>query len=312
MVLRQGGILNRSRRTESGVATQPNAQGAPIDRSALRGPGPRIIHNPTAENRIRMDIPSTQDLQTYTAPDDLLVERVILVTGADSGIGEALARRCAVCGATVVLLSHQTRALETVYDGIEAAGGPQPAIYPMNLEGATAHDYDELADTLSGTFGRLDGLVNNAASVSGLTPLRHYDAERWASVMAVNLHAPFLLTRACLPLLEKASDASIVFSTHDCTRAFWGAYGVAKQGVLGLMRILAQEYLDTEPEIRVNGVDTGPVHTRLHLQNYPGTRPGEIPAPEEVVAPYLYLLGADGRGVTGRNFELAPRAQSVS
>ncbi|MEA3412871.1 MAG: SDR family NAD(P)-dependent oxidoreductase [Pseudomonadota bacterium] len=259
-----------------------------------------------------MQNPTPQDLMNYTPPDALLAGRVILVTGADSGIGEALARRCASGGATVVLLSHQTRLLEAVYDGIEEAGWPQPAIYPMNLEGATARDYDELADNLSGSFDRLDGLVNNAAAVSGLTPLRHFDAQRWASVMAVNLHAPFLLTRACLPLLEKAPDASIVFSTHDCSRAFWGAYGVAKQGLLGLMRILAQEYLDREPGIRVNGVDTGPVRTRLYLQNYPGTQPGEIPEPEAVVAPYLYLLGPDARGVTGRNFELAPHAQSSS
>jgi NAD(P)-dependent dehydrogenase (short-subunit alcohol dehydrogenase family) len=255
-----------------------------------------------------MNRPDPQELLNYAPPDDLLAGRVILVTGADSGIGEALATRCASCGATVVLLSHQTRALETVYDKIEEAGGPQPAIYPMNLEGATVHDYEELAGTLAETFGRLDGLVNNAASVSGLTPLRHYDAERWASVMAINLHAPFLLTRACLPLLEKAADASIVFSTHECTRAFWGAYGVAKQGVLGLLRILAQEYRGVEPEIRVNGVDTGPVRTRLYLQNYPGTRPGEIPEPAAVIAPYLYLLGPDSRGVSGQNFELAPTA----
>ena len=84
----------------------------------------------------------------------------------------------------------------------------------MNLEGATVKDYDDLAENLGNEFGRLDGLLNNAAWVGALTPFKMYDPELWTRVLTVNLHAPFLLTQACLPLLEKAQDPAIVFSSH--------------------------------------------------------------------------------------------------
>ncbi|MCG5535102.1 YciK family oxidoreductase [Ectothiorhodospira mobilis] len=238
----------------------------------------------------------------YQPDPDLLKDRVILITGAADGIGRALALATARHGATVVLLDKVIKRLEKVYDEIEAAGGPQPAIYPMNLEGATAKDHQDLADNLDGEFGRLDGLVNNAGWIGSLTPMRHYPLELWARVMATNLNAPFLLTHALLPVLEKAPDPSIVFSTHECQKAFWGAFGVAKAGQLGLMRILAAEYQGSE-RMRVNGVDTGPVRTHMRIDHYPGEAPEKNPPPEEVIAPYLYLLGPESRGTTGENIQ---------
>ena len=248
---------------------------------------------------------SADEISHYTPASDLLRERVILVTGASDGIGKAVARAYAAHGATVVLLSRNIKGLEQVYDEIEAAGHPQPALYPMNLEGAAPHDYDDLAARLQTEFGRLDGLLNNAGWVSGLTPLRQYDIERWIQVMTVNLHAPFLLSQACLPLLDCAPDPSIVFSTHRCVKAYWGAYGVAKAGLEGLMKILASECSGDRP-VRVNGVDSGPVRTKSRQQNYPGEDPYTLPAPEDVTAPYLYYMGPDSRGVTGQNFSLTP------
>ena len=252
--------------------------------------------NSTAESH-----PPAEEISRYTPAPDLLRERIILVTGASDGIGRAVARAYAAHGATVVLLSRNIKGLEQVYDEIEAAGHPQPALYPMNLEGAAPHDYDDLAARLQTEFGSLDGLLNNAGWVSGLTPLRQYDIERWIQVMTVNLHAPFLLSQACLPLLDCAPDPSIVFSTHRCVKAYWGAYGVAKAGLEGLMKILASECSGDRP-VRVNGVDSGPVRTKLRRQNYPGEDPYTLPAPEDVTAPYLYFMGPDSRGVTGQNF----------
>jgi NAD(P)-dependent dehydrogenase (short-subunit alcohol dehydrogenase family) len=225
----------------------------------------------------------------------------VLVTGAGDGVGRAVAKACAARGATVILLGRTITKLEQVYDEIEAAGGPQPAIFPMNLETATAKDYDDLGDNIKHEFGRLDGLLNNAAQVGGLTPIRHYNINLWARMMNVNLNAPFLVCQVCIPLLEQASDPAVVFSTDDCARAFWGAYGVAKQGLAGLLKILADE-LETDRPVRVNGVDTGPVRTRLRMENYPGEDPNTLPAPEDVVAPYLYFIGPDSKGVTGQNF----------
>jgi NAD(P)-dependent dehydrogenase (short-subunit alcohol dehydrogenase family) len=233
---------------------------------------------------------------------DLLHERLILVTGAGDGIGRAAAVSFAAHGATVILLGRTIGKLETVYDEIEQAKYPQPAIYPMNLEGATPRDYEELALTLEGEFGRLDGLLHNAAVLGTLAPIAHYDVELWYQVLQTNLTAPFLLTKACLGLLMSAPDASIVMTSDRVGRkgrAYWGAYGVAKAGLENFMQILADE-LEDNTSVRVNSVDPGPVRTRLRSQAYPAEDPASLAKPEAVLKPLLYLMGPDSRGITGR------------
>jgi len=248
---------------------------------------------------------TAETIREYSPPSDLLQGRIVLVTGASAGIGKAVALDYARHGATVILLAKELNKLEQVYDEIDHAGYPQPAIYPMNLEGASPKEYDDLANRLSDEFGRLDGLLNNAGWVGGLTPLRHYDIERWIQILTINLNAPFLLTKACLPLLERSGDPAIVFSTDDCLKAYWGAYGVAKHALGGFLKILASE-LNGERPIRVNGVNTGPVGTWLRMQNYPGEDPNTLPTPEQVTTAYLYFMGPDSKGVTGTDIHLNP------
>jgi len=243
-------------------------------------------------------------MKDYQPTPDLLQDRVILVTGAGSGIGRAIARRLAGHGATVILLDRAIRMLEQVYDEIEQAGGPRPAIYPMNLEGATPKDYADLAQVLDTEFGRLDGLLHNAALFEGLTPIFNYDIELWYRILQVNLNAPFLLTQAALGLLNRSADASVVFTTDrvgDEGQAYWGAYAVAKGGAQTLMKLLASE-LETNTPIRVNSIDPGRVRTELSLRAYPGRNPAEWARPEDILAVYLYLLGPDSKGVTGQTF----------
>ena len=243
-------------------------------------------------------------MKDYQPTPDLLQDRVILVTGAGSGIGRAVARRLAGHGATVILLDRAIRMLEQVYDEIEQAGGPRPAIYPMNLEGATPKDYTDLAHVLDTEFGRLDGLLHNAALFEGLTPIFNYDIELWYRILQVNLNAPFLLTQAVLGLLNRSADASVVFTTDrvgDEGQAYWGAYAVAKGGAQTLMKLLASE-LETNTPIRVNSIDPGRVRTELSLRAYPGRNPAEWARPEDILAVYLYLLGPDSKGVTGQTF----------
>ncbi|HKK13258.1 MAG TPA: YciK family oxidoreductase [Gammaproteobacteria bacterium] len=237
---------------------------------------------------------------------DLLAERVILVTGAGDGIGRAVARACAAHGATVILLGRTIRKLEAVYDEIEQAGHAQPAIYPMNLEGAKPKDYEDLAVTLDQEFGRLDGLLHNAAMLGALTPMAHYEIELWYQVLQVNLNAPFMLTHACLPLLTGAEDASVVFTSDRVgrkARAYWGAYAAAKSGLEALMQVLADE-LEVNTRARFNSIDPGPVRTRMRQIAYPGEDPSTVAGPEDVVLPFLYLLGPASAGMTGRQFSI--------
>jgi len=239
--------------------------------------------------------------------DGLLENRVILVTGAADGIGRALATACASCRATVVLLDRNVTGLETLYDEIVTAGHPEPAIYPMDLKGATPADYQSLADVLGKEFGRLDGLVHNAACLGTLTPLSHLEDELWYEVMQTNLHAPFLLTRACLALLERPDEAAIVFNSDSVGRhgkAYWGAYGISKAGIENLMQVLADE-LDTNTGIRVNSIDPGAVSTALRAIAYPAEDRDQLNLPADVTNPFLYLLGPDSKGITGQQFVFA-------
>lgn len=247
-------------------------------------------------------------MHNYIPAPGLLNGRVILVTGAGDGIGRAAARSFAAYGATVILLGRTIRKLEAVYDEIEQAGHPLPAIYPMNLEGAAPKDYEDLAGVLEEEFGRLDGLLHNAAFLGTLTPLAQYDVETWFKVMQVNLNAPFLLTRACMPLLKRSADASVVFTSDSVGRrgkAYWGAYGVSKFGIEGMMQILADE-LENTGSIRVNSIDPGPVRTLLRNRAYPAENPASLTAPDRIMGVYLYLMGPDSRGSSGQAFEAQP------
>ncbi|MEX2575366.1 MAG: SDR family NAD(P)-dependent oxidoreductase [Halofilum sp. (in: g-proteobacteria)] len=215
--------------------------------------------------------------------------RVVLITGAGDGLGAALARACAAAGAEVVLLGRTVRKLEAVYDAIVAAGGPEPSIYPLDLEGATPEDYAELAERIGESLGRLDALVHNAAMLGAQTPIEHYPPLEWARVLQVNLNAPMLLTQVCLPLLRASGRGSVVFVGDERRSAYWGAYGVSKAAVSGLADMLADE-LDNDPDLAVHQVRPGPMQTGFRTRAFPGALRSEAPPPEEALGPLLAAI----------------------
>jgi len=240
----------------------------------------------------------------WTPAPGFLKERTILVTGAASGIGRALGSALAAHGASTILLDKDVHGLEQAYDEIVAADGPEPALYPLDLQGAAPDDYADLAGTLEKEYAGLDGLIHNAARLSALVPFANFDNELWFQTLQVNLNAPYLLTMACLGLMNKSTDASILFCSDACGRrgkAYWGAYGVSKAGLEGFMQILADE-LEANSPVRVNSIDPGPVRTALRRLAYPGEDAATLNAPEDVMNPFLYLLGPDSKGVTGQQF----------
>lgn len=244
---------------------------------------------------------SKQTMRDYSSSKEYLVGRTILVTGAGDGIGRAVSIALASHGATVVLLGRTLAKLEAVYDQIEESGGVQPAIYPLNLEGATEHDYQELAEKLGTEFGSLEGLLHNAAQLRLLSRIDDYDVQCWFQVMQTNLNGPFMLTQACLPLLRKANDASLLFTSDHLGRkakAYWGAYAVSKFAIEGLMQVMAEE-LNEGSNIRVNSFSPGPTRTKLRAFAYPGENPGSLKTPDQLIPFYLWLLGPDSRGITG-------------
>lgn len=245
------------------------------------------------------------DPRTYQPSPDLLKDRVILITGASDGIGKAVALAAAAHGAQVVLHGRNVRKLEGVYDTIVTAGQPRPSILPLDFEKAGPEEYEKLVAALEQEFGRLDGLLHNASMLGERAPIEHHDVAKWMRTMHVNVNAPFILTRSCLPLLKRSSDPTILFTSSGVVprpRAFWGAYLVSKWASDGLMHLLAEE-LDHKPAMRVNSVNPGKVRTNMRLQAYPAEDRSTLPEADSIVAPYLFLLGPDSRGVHGQTID---------
>ena len=242
-----------------------------------------------------------QPAHLYQAPPDLLAGRNILVTGAGDGIGRAAALAFAAHGATVVLLGRTQAKLDAVYDEIVANGGAQPVIQLLDLKSAGDESYQALNEAIVDTLGCLHGVLHNAALLGPRTPLEQYPTAKWLEVMAVNLNAPFALTRALMPALRLAPEASIVFSSSSVGRrgrAYWGAYAVSKFGIEGLSQVLADELVNTSA-IRINCINPGATNTAMRREAYPAESPASNPHPAQIMAAYLYLMGPASRGVTG-------------
>ena len=248
-------------------------------------------------------------MHNYQAPADLLKDRIILVTGAGAGIGKAAALGFARLGATVILLGKTVEKLEQIYDQIEQAGGKQPAIIPLNLETASALEYRNIADTIEQEFGRLDGLLLNAAILGDIRPLEFFPTDTFEKVMKVNVNAQFLLVRHLMPLLRQSDQGSIIFTTSSVGRqgrANWGAYAISKFAVEGMMQTLADETRNTST-LKVNCINPGATRTAMRASAYPAEDPANICPPEDVLGLYFYLMGADSAGVTGQSLDAQPK-----
>lgn len=237
------------------------------------------------------------DLKTYKPVENLLADRVVLVTGAGDGIGRTAALTFARYGATVILLGRTANKLENVYDEITAAGGPQPGIAPMDLAHAGAAEVEELGDVILRDYDRLDGLLHNASLLGDRVPLENYDLNTWYQVMQVNVNAVFMLTRLLMPLLRRSPDGRLLFTSSGVgtvPRAYWGAYSVSKYAMEGLAKLWADE-LENTADIRVNIINPGATRTKMRAAAYPAEDPDTLKTAEDLMPLYLYLTGPDSR-----------------
>lgn len=244
-------------------------------------------------------MPSIPD--SYRPAPDLLANRVIMVTGAGDGLGRAAALAYARHGATVILLGRTLKKLEAVYDQIEREQLPPATLMPVDLGKSGLTEYEQIAGAVLEQYGRLDGLLHSAALLGNLTPLSMYDLPTWSQVMQVNLNAPYLLTRACLEVLSRSADASVIFTSSDVARsgrAYWGAYAAAGAAIENIARVWSLEMDSTA--IRMNTLDPGATRTAMRNRAYPGEDPSVLPPPEAVMPAYLYLMGPDSRSLNGQ------------
>jgi len=248
-----------------------------------------------------MEIP-----KDYAPSPDLLEGRVILVTGAGQGLGRAVALACAKHGATVALLGRRQQKLEATYDAITQSGGPEPAMIPLDLESAATAELDALYQVVRRDLKRLDGIAHCAAHFVPLGPLANQTLDQWMQLLKVNLAAPFAITRACLPLLAAAPEASVVFTgeTHGAQpKAYWGGFAVSKAGLSTLAAIWADE-LERTGKPRFNVLIPGPVATPQRARSHPGEDPARLRTAEDAARAFLWLLGPDGAKFNGRTLQL--------
>ena len=245
------------------------------------------------------------DPREYTYPDDILRDRIILITGASDGIGKALALHAASLGAQVILHGRSVPKLEKVYDAIEdIEGAPRPSIAIMDLESANAESYTTLAQSIEAEFGRLDGLVLNASILGERYSIEQYDAVLWQKVMHVNVTSIFAMTQVFLPMLQKSADPSVIFTSSGVGRtgrAHWGAYAVSKFATEGFSQVLADEH--QHGKLRSNCINPGATRTSMRLAAFPAEDRDALKRPEEILAPYIFLLGPESKGITGESFD---------
>ncbi|KAA0927356.1 YciK family oxidoreductase [Psychrobacter sp. ANT_H56B] len=271
-------------------------------------------HLDSQQNDLQAAIPALvalthDDIRDFGPTENCLDGKTILVTGAGDGIGRIAALTYARYGATVLLLGRTSSKLEYVYDEIESFGGKQPAMLPMNLEGATYAEMQKLANLIHREVGQLDGVLHNAGMLGPLTPLEMYDVDMFAQVMKINFTATFMLTQALLPLLKDAPHGSIVFTSSSVgthPRAFWGAYALSKQAVEGMSDIFTQETQNTT-NLRFNCINPGGTRTNMRAHAYPGENPMSLKTPEDIMAGYVCLMSDESIGVRGQVVELQPK-----
>lgn len=243
----------------------------------------------------------------YQPKQDLLQDRIILVTGASDGIGREAAQTYARYGATVILLGRNEDKLRQVARTIAEEKGTQPHWFTLDLLTCTSDECHQLAQRIAAQFPRLDGVLHNAGLLGDICPMSDQNPQVWQDVMQVNVNATFMLTQALLPLLLKSDAGSLVFTSSSVGRqgrANWGAYATSKFATEGMMQVLADEYQNRH--LRVNCINPGGTRTGMRASAFPTEDPQKLKTPADIMPLYLWLMGDDSRRKTGMTFDAQP------
>ena len=229
----------------------------------------------------------------YQPKQDLLEQRIILVTGAGDGIGREAALTYARFGAQLVLLGRTESKLLAVQQEIAAQGGAPALVVTLDLLHATPEQCRQIADDLARQIPRLDGVLHNAGLLGDIAPMADLSITMWQE--------------ALLPLLLKSHAGSLVFTSSSVGRtgrADWGAYAVSKFATEGMMQVLADEYKNRN--LRVNCINPGGTRTKMRASAFPHEDKNKLKTPADIMPLYLYLMGEDSRRKTGMSFDAQP------
>lgn len=249
--------------------------------------------------------------------------KVVLITGASSGIGRATAAKFCSEGATVLAVGRSNEQLASLKEQSKDSDG-KIEIHLADV--CQFSQVERLVNNIHESYGKLDVLVTSAGIIQNGS-LESTNLEDWDKMLNINLRSVFFLMQKCVPLLEQASGNIVNVSSVTGTRAFPNvlAYCVSKAGVDQLTRCAALEL--AEKGIRVNAVNPGVVVSNLHkrggmneegyeefLEKSKKTHPlGRVGKPEEV-AELIYFLASEKAGwITGATYEIdGGRAQTCA
>jgi len=249
-----------------------------------------------------------------TRPSIDLTDRVVIVTGGAKGIGKIYSQRLAEAGAKVVIADIDVEANDAWAKAINDAGGAAIS-RPTDVSNPAATQ--AMAKAAIDTWGRIDGLVNNASlmSVLGRKPWHQIPVEEWDRVMAVNLRGIFLCCHAVYPQMKKQGRGKIV---NIASSRVWDGtpnrlhYTTSKAGVVGLTRALAREV--GEDNIAVNAISPGFTQSETQIANssneHIANRTGVNKAfqrpqiPDDLVGALMFLLSDASNYITGQTLNI--------
>lgn len=239
---------------------------------------------------------------------EALKDKIVVITGAGRGLGRAYAEACGKEGATVVIAELQAE-LGRDTARVLAERGQKAEFIPFDLDDPPS--IQAMGDAVGARYGRIDGLVNNAALATGLggKPFETIEIEEWDRVMRVNVRGMWLCIKACAPHLRKSAAGKVVNISSDT--ALFGSdkilhYVASKGAVISMTRSLAREL--GEDGIAVNAIAPGmtrveataTVTEERHMRYVRGRAIHRNQYPEDVVGSVVFLLSDAASMITGQ------------
>jgi NADP-dependent 3-hydroxy acid dehydrogenase YdfG len=222
----------------------------------------------------------TRDMET-------LQEKIILVTGGARGLGEAICKEMHQSGATVIPADFRKELVETVASGLETNG---KQVKPVIIDLCDEYQMEEGIRQVIDQYGRLDVLVNNAGTDKTVS-IEELNISDWDNVMAVNLRAPFVLSKLAFPYMREQGGGHIINIVSTAAKRAWAnasAYHASKWGLLGFSHAL---HVEGRPHnIKVTAVVVGGMRTPFLLDRFPDLDPGLLQDPKNVAQAIRFLL----------------------
>ncbi len=241
--------------------------------------------------------------------DNDFKNKIIMVTGASSGLGRAIAQQLGAKGANVIALGRDDEALGKTQSRIEEAGGRCLCI-PFDL--TDFDNYGKLFLALKDQVPHLDGLVHCAGSLKRCAPMQHVKPDVFKGALDIHLTAPNLLTQIMFPLLKRAKSASVIFTTCDMIdqdQPNWHAYGMAKRALGYAAAMWQAEQPSTG--MRFNTINPGRMRTRSFERAFPGLSPATVPVAADIAPAFLQILSDETHDVRGQLLQASDLLEKV-